>query len=132
MSGAPRPGDQLPALTKLVTQEKITRYADASGDHNPLHTDPQFASSTQFGGPIAHGMLVLSYLSELMTAEFGMRWLRGGRLKARFRGPARPGETVQVSGRIRRADDASLVCDLECRNDSGEMLITAEAEVPFA
>ncbi len=58
-------------MVKELTQEKINRYARAGGDGNPLHTDPEFAARTQFGGTIAHGLLVLSYLSEMMTAAFG-------------------------------------------------------------
>src|SRR6266542_3225267 len=94
-------GDDLLAVTKIITQEKINRYADASGDHNPLHIDPEFAMRTQFGGTVAHGMLVLAYISEMMTGAFGKWWDAAG-LKVRFRGPARPGDTVTTSGRVLR------------------------------
>ena len=119
----------LPSVTKTVTQEKINRYAAAAGDHNPLHIDPDFAASTRFGGPIAHGMLVLAYVSEMMTAAFGEAWLSSGRLKVRFRGPARPGGTVTASGRVVREDGGCAVCEVECRNQAGEVLISGEAEV---
>ena len=94
---APVAGDVLPELVKRVTQEAINRYARSSADHNPLHTDLVFATGTRFGGTIAHGMLILAYVSEALTAAYGERWLWSGRLKARFRGPARPGDTVTVS-----------------------------------
>ena len=100
-------GDDLPPLAKTITQEKIGRYADASGDHNPLHTDPEFAASTQFGGTVAHGMLVLAYLSEMLTGAFGERWVAGGRMKARFRAPARPGDTVTAAG-VSGSEQASV------------------------
>jgi 3-hydroxybutyryl-CoA dehydratase len=121
--------DLLPVVTKTITQEKIARYAKASGDHNPLHIDPAFATTTQFGGTIAHGMLVLAYLSEMMTAAFGEAWLTGGRLKIRFRGAARPGDTVTASGRVVRVEDGRTVSDVECRNQTGDLLISGEAEV---
>jgi len=123
-------GDDLPPLAKTITQEKIGRYADASGDHNPLHTDPEFAASTQFGGTVAHGMLVLAYLSEMLTSAFGERWVDGGRMKARFRAPARPGDTVTATGRVTRVDDGTVRCAAECRNQAGEVLISADVEVP--
>jgi 3-hydroxybutyryl-CoA dehydratase len=123
-------GDELPPLAKTITQEKIGRYADASGDHNPLHTDQEFASATQFAGTVAHGMLVLAYLSEMLTAAFGERWITGGWMKARFRAPARPGDTVTASGRVTRVDDGTVRCDAECRNQAGEVLISADVEVP--
>lgn len=122
-------GDELPVLTKTLTQEKINRYAEASGDHNPLHTDPAFAATTQFGGTIAHGMLVLAYISEMMTAAFGHAWGSSGTLKVRFRGAARPGDTVVASGRVVRTEAQRVVCEVESRNGRGEALISGEASV---
>jgi 3-hydroxybutyryl-CoA dehydratase len=132
-----RTGDELPIVTKALTQPKIDRYAEASGDGNPLHTDPVFAAGTQFGGTIAHGMLVLAYISELMTAAFGDRWLIHGRLKVRFRGAARPGDTVTASGRVagigateNESDGLRpVVCEVECRNQNGGVLISGEASL---
>lgn len=122
-------GDELPAITKVLSQEKINRYAEASGDHNPLHIDRAFAAKTQFGGTIAHGMLVLAYMSEVVTAAFGDRWPASGRLKVRFRGAARTGDTITASGRITRIDDVSVTCEVVCRSQAGEILISGEAEV---
>jgi 3-hydroxybutyryl-CoA dehydratase len=130
-------GEQLPAITKELSQEKINEYAEASGDGNPLHTDPVFAAGTQFGGTIAHGMLVLAYISEMMAAAFGKAWLTHGRLKVRFRGAARPGDTVISSGRITTVGSVEsdrdglrpIVCDVECRNQENEVLISGEASL---
>ncbi len=120
---------ELPSLVKQVTQEKIDRYALAGGDGNPLHTDPEFAAGTQFGGTIAHGLLLLAYLSEMMTAAFGPAWLSGGRLKVRFRAPARPGDTVTAWGSVTRRQAGRTVCLVECRNQGGDVLVAGEAEV---
>ncbi len=122
-------GTELTPVVKELTQEKINRYARAGGDGNPLHTDPEFAARTQFGGTIAHGMLLLAYLSEMMTAEFGSAWLSGGRLKVRFKAPARPGDTVSSVGRVLRVEGGRTVCEVECRNQQGETLVSGEAEV---
>ena len=121
--------DSLPVVTKTITQEKINRYADASGDHNLLHLDPAFAATTQFGGTIAHGILVLAYVSEMMMTAFGEAWLRGGRLKIRFRGAARPGDTVTASGRVVRVEGGETKCEVECRNQTGDVLVSGDAEV---
>ena len=122
-------GAALPAVTKTLTQEKIAAYSDAGGDHNPLHTDAEFAAKTQFGGTIAHGMLLLAYVSEVLTAVFGRDWAASGRLKVRFRAPARPGDTVTASGTITAVADGRTTCDIECRNGAGELLVSGEAEV---
>lgn len=122
-------GDTLPVVSKRITQEQLHRYADASGDHNPLHLDPNFAAKTQFGGAIAHGMLVLAFVSEMLTAAFGRAWLESGRMKIRFRAPVRPGETATVSGTVTKVNGSHIVCEIECRNDAGEALVSGEAEV---
>lgn len=125
-------GATLTPVTKLLTQGQINRYADASGDHNPLHLDPEFAATTQFEGVIAHGMLVLAYVSEMLTATFGASWPASGRLKVRFRGAARPGDAVTARGTIARVDGARIVCNVEAVNQSGEVLISGDAEVTTA
>ena len=90
-----------------VTQSQLAKYAEASGDHNPLHLDEVFASGTPYGKPIAHGMLVLAFVSELMVRSFGRAWLCGGRLKTRFRAPVYPGDVVKAMGRLKAHDATS-------------------------
>ena len=67
-------GTALPELVRRVTQPDINKYAEASGDYNPIHIDEQFAAATPLGGTIAHGMLVLAYRSEMLSATFGEPW----------------------------------------------------------
>ncbi len=126
-------GGGLPAVTKLVTQERIERYAEASGDFNPIHVDPEYAAATQFGGTIAHGMMVAAMASESMARAFGLDWYETGKLKLRFRAPVRPGETVTASGKVRsarrRGDARELRCAVEVRKADGEAAITGEAVV---
>jgi len=126
---APAPHDALDPVVKTVTQQKIDRYALSSGDNNPLHTDATFAAVTRFGGTIAHGMLMLAYISEMLTLAFRQAWPSSGRLKVRFRGAARPGDTVTAGGRIVRSAGGITACEIECRNQNGEILITGDAEV---
>ncbi len=125
----PAAGDILPTAVKLVTQEQLQRYAEASGDHNPLHLDPDFAAKTEFGGTIAHGMLVLAFASEMLTAAFGRAWLESGRLKIRFRAPARPGNRIVASGRVLKVEGPYVTCEIECRNGEDEVLLSGEAGV---
>lgn len=128
-----KPGDSLPTLTKLVTREAVRLYAEASGDFNPAHLDDDFASKTQFGGVIAHGMLLLAYVSEMVTQAFGSAWPEGGRLKVRFRAPAYLGDTVTTVGLVREAIEKGgmpyLECRVGCRNQRGEDLVTGEAVI---
>ena len=131
---------EVPPLSRQVTQEGIRRYAEASGDYNPIHIDEEYARTTPFGGTIAHGMLVLAYLSEMMAVAFGLDWLAGGRLKVRFRAPARPGDPLTARAEPRRArqrdgqarqvnGERVFEYGIECSNQRGEALISGTAEV---
>ncbi|MDE2836102.1 MAG: MaoC family dehydratase [Chloroflexota bacterium] len=126
MSGAPA---TLAPVERRITQERLVEYADASGDHNPLHLDEEFARGTPYGRTIAHGMLVLALVSELMTGSFREAWLRGGRLKTRFRAPVFPGDTVRATGTLKGSDGATATYDVAVTNEGGENVITGEASV---
>lgn len=128
-----RQGDNLPTVVKTITQKDINLYAEASGDFNPIHIDEAFAAQTPLGGTIAHGMLILAYISEMMTKAFGRNWCSAGKLSVRFKTPARPKDTITLSGEIdsiNHKEDASYAaCSVEARNQSGEAVITGEAVV---
>lgn len=118
-----------PAVLRL-SQAMLNQYAEASGDHNPIHTDEAFARATPMGGTIAHGMLVLSAISRMMTAAFGERWLQSGTLEVRFRAPARPNDVV--TARAKPVDGAApgrQRYNVECVNQNDELLIAGAAEV---
>lgn len=96
--------DGLPKLVRTISQAQLNAYAQASGDHNPLHLDPDFAAKTQFGGVIAHGMLTLAFISEMMADAFGRPWLETGTLNVRFKGAAYLGDQVTTRGRVTREE----------------------------
>jgi len=126
-------GATLPELVREVTQVDINRYAQASGDFNPIHIDEAFAAATPLKGTIAHGMMVLAFVSELMARTFGGIWDESGRLSVKFRIPTRPGDTLTVSGQVEAltAEDDIVwaTCALTCRNQKGEAVVTGEARV---
>jgi len=128
-----REGMALGPVTKHITQEKINLYAEASGDFNPIHVDQAFAATTPFKGTIAHGMLSLAYVSEMMTPIFGQRWLSGGKLRAKFREAARPGDTLTITGKVdcieTRENVSYANCTFECRNQKGQTVASGEAVV---
>ena len=122
------PGSELPPVARVITPERLRAYAAASGDNNPLHLDAAFAAATRFGGIIAHGMLTLAWLSEMMTAALGRPWLTGGSLRARFKGAAYLGDRVETWGRRASGDGSGYAVGV--RNSvTGEDLITGTAAV---
>ena len=122
--------ETLNQISHRVTQAQLAKYADASGDHNPLHLDEAFASTTPYGRTIAHGMLVLAFVSESMTKTFGRAWLCEGKLKARFRAPVFPGDTVTTSGTLKSTRDATATYAMTVRNQDDVDVLTADATVP--
>ena len=131
-------GDTLPTIDNTITQTQIQRYADAAGDHNPIHLDSDFATGAEFGGStldgtIAHGMMILASISEMLTVAFAEDWLRSGRLKVRFRGPVYPGETITAYGSVKRINEIDGQSELTCgggvRKDNGDIAISGDATV---
>jgi 3-hydroxybutyryl-CoA dehydratase len=126
-------GMELPRVSAVIDRESISLYAKASRDFNPVHIDPSFAAKAHFGGVIAHGMLLLSYVSRMLTAAFGQKWFDNCRLDVRFKAPARPGDEITVSGIIRDVESSQketlVFCDISCRNQGGEAVILGEARV---
>lgn len=124
--------DVLPAIEKTVSLDQIRRYSHASGDFNPVHLDEEFAAQSSFGRIVAHGMMTLAFLSEMLTAHFGVNWLSTGSLEVRFKKPAYPGDTLRTWGRVtdhKEETGHTLVkCDVALRNSAtDEDLITGTA-----
>jgi 3-hydroxybutyryl-CoA dehydratase len=130
-----RVGDALPALTKTVTQDQISAYADAARDWNPIHVDAAFATTTQFGTRIAHGMLGLGFISQMMSTAFPETWAPGGSLKVRFKAPVFPGETVNTYGEITKIEELGgrpvATCKIGCIKPDGTEAISGTALVPL-
>ncbi|MDI3339433.1 MAG: MaoC family dehydratase [Sphaerobacter sp.] len=86
-----------------ITQERVNAFADATGDHQYIHVDPERARQTFFGGTIAHGYLTLSLIPFLAQGRDGVRIDLGGRLtvnyglnRVRFPAPVRVGKRVRL------------------------------------
>ncbi|MEE8337618.1 MAG: MaoC family dehydratase [Dehalococcoidia bacterium] len=128
-------GDAAPAVepvTRLIDQARVNRYAQAANDPNPLHLETEQARNSQFGRPVAHGMLVLGVLSDAMSAAFGDRWAAGGKLKVRWRAPALPPVTVTARAQLKSVKDGVAFYDVVCEDESGQALLTGTASAPTA
>jgi acyl dehydratase len=94
-----------------ITQDRVQEFADATGDHQWIHVDPERAKAGPFGGPIAHGYLTLSLVSYLLprvwqVEGFGMG-VNYGLERLRFPAP------VPVGARVRLGADLVEVMPLE-------------------
>jgi 3-hydroxybutyryl-CoA dehydratase len=128
-------GDVLTGFERQITQDRVDAYAEASGDHNPIHLDESYASTTPFGTRIAHGMLSLALVTEMLATNFPDTWHNGGKLKVRFSAPVFPGETVVTYGEITSIDesDAGLIatCTIGCKKPDGTDAVAGRATVPL-
>jgi 3-hydroxybutyryl-CoA dehydratase len=94
-------GQEWQSLGRTITEADIVNFAGLSGDFNPIHLDHEFAASTPFHRPIAHGLLVLSIGSGLALYIPPMRTLAFvGIREWQFKGPVFIGDTVHVRTRI--------------------------------
>ncbi len=125
LSGTVTIGSELTPLARTVTQDQINTYADASGDHNPIHVDPEFARSVGLPGTIAHGLLDMAILTEAV-ARWAGGYERVASVSCRFSKPLLPGETVTCTGRVIELDDTEgiAVLELEAVSSSGERVLT--------
>jgi 3-hydroxybutyryl-CoA dehydratase len=126
------PGEDLPILRKTVTQTMINKWAEVSGDFNPLHVDPEFGKKTFFGSNIAHGPLILSFLIEMLTRCLGKPWITGGRLEnIKIVSPVLPGMNLIVGGKVTKSaflqGHNDVECDIFVQRDDGKLAVTGNA-----
>ena len=116
-------GQNLAAQSVEITREQINAYAEASGDHNPIHLDEEFARSVGLPGVIAHGMLTMGLLATWITGWAGdHRRLR--RLAVRFAGMALPGDVLTFGGRVVSVEDGIAKVEVWAENQRGERILT--------
>ena len=136
MRGYTTQGAELPTIERKITQQRIERYAHAAGDFNPIHLDHEFAATTQFGGTIAHGMMVIAFISEMMTRAYGDSWSSTGKLKLRLRAPSYPGDTLTAHGEVKSVEEgdgqAVIRCGVGVKNQDGGVVISGDASVVAA
>ncbi|MER5225687.1 MULTISPECIES: MaoC family dehydratase [Streptomyces] len=92
-----------------VTQERINTFADATGDHQWIHVDPERAKEGPFGAPIAHGYLTLSLFiplfTELLDVEGVSTKVNYGLNKVRFPSPVKVGSKIRLVGKLASVED---------------------------
>ncbi|GAB3428862.1 MaoC family dehydratase [Actinophytocola sediminis] len=94
---------------RVITQDQVDSFADATGDHQWIHTDPERAATGPFGGTIAHGYLTLSLLiplfGELLVIEDVAVRVNYGLEKVRFPAPVPVGGRVRMAGTVAAAEE---------------------------
>lgn len=116
-----------------ITEEIINQFSLISGDHNPLHTDENYAKKTKFKQRICHGMLLASYFSQLT----GM-YLPGEKClylsqNLNFLNPCFIHDTILIEGIIIRKSESTKILEIKTTifNENNLTLVSGSAKVIF-
>jgi acyl dehydratase len=94
-----------------VTQERIDTFADATGDHQWIHVDPERAKNGPFGAPIAHGYLTLSLFiplfTELLDVQGVTTKVNYGLNKVRFPSPVKVGSRIRLTAKLAEVEEVT-------------------------
>ena len=113
-----------------IKEDDIVKFAEVSGDYNPLHMDDEFASQTPFGKRIAHGALTASYISGILGNNLPGPGAIFTGLSMRFRRPVYIGDEVTVRAEVSEKNDRGnrVTLAVACIVN-GKRVITGEAQV---
>lgn len=128
-------GDSLPAFTTPpVSRLTLALYCGASGDHNPMHVDIDYAKAGGSPDVFAHGMLSMGYLGRLLT-----NWVPQQRLReygVRFTAITQVGEAITCSGTVTEVFEVNgerrARLSLQTTNQSGQVKLAGDAVVAIS
>jgi acyl dehydratase len=128
-------GDMLPPLSlPPVSRTTLALYAKASGDHNPIHIDAEFARGAGMPDVIAHGMLLMAWQGRLLTNWVPQRDLR--EFGARFTAITHVGEHITCTGRVaekaERDGERQVRIEVKTMNDAGELKVVGDAWIALS
>ena len=123
-------GDALPALAlPPLSRTTLALYAGASGDHNPIHIDIDFAQQAGVPDVFAHGMLSMAWLGRMLTGWAAQQNLR--EFSVRFSAITQVGERITCSGsvteKLERDGERLVRVEVTTANDAGEVKLVGDA-----
>jgi acyl dehydratase len=142
-------GARLPPLSKKISDsstqllyqrtfllaEKLDRRFKKYACGPNIHTDDATAQAAGLPGRVAPGILCFSFFSEMLSGLFGMNWIRGGKIKIKFRRPILIGETIICEGEVKQIFESEKkgerFAELKvwCKNARGDMVSSGSATV---
>jgi 3-hydroxybutyryl-CoA dehydratase len=117
-----------PLLLPPLTLERLHRYAQASGDFNPIHLSRAAAGAAGLKAPVAHGMFIMGQLEKLI--RFWRPACRVDRLSVHFLRPLFVGDSLTLGARVLHKSAAdTFTLRLIAENSAGEIVAMGEATV---
>ena len=125
-------GDSLPELRVTPDAGLTKRYAEASGDPNPIHFDEDFAKSVGLPGCILHGLWSMAQVARAHTDLAGGDPRSLKRLAVQFRGMGFPEQEVVVTSTVKEAGDGRVVTETVAAQGDNQIIRNAEAELDLS
>jgi len=119
--------------SRTVSESDITKFAEVSGDFNPVHMDEEFARRTHFGSRIAHGMLTASFVSAMLANQLPGPGCIYVSQSLKFKAPVRIGDTVTTRVTVTNVRTSRKLVTLKTEVFVGDALVLdgeALAHVP--
>jgi acyl dehydratase len=127
-------GDEFETGSRVIYEADLSAFSDLTGDHHPLHTDPEWAAQSPFGSRIAHGMMLLSYSVGLAPIDPDRVVALRGFDRVVFKRPVHLGDSIALRGRIQELKEVDGENGLARMlwtvvNDDGKTVLRANAEI---
>ena len=130
-------GLELPTIEQVVSQDVIDRYAVASLDYNPVHTNIEWCTRARvFGIPqtVGHGMYTMSLMTSVVVRGFGGGTARVRTIDAKFTKPVPVGSTLRCAGKVKELHPIGpgrnfVTVELLATNPAGDVMGVGAAEV---
>ncbi|MDO4219295.1 MAG: MaoC/PaaZ C-terminal domain-containing protein [Synergistaceae bacterium] len=117
----------------IITQDKLTKFRDISGDTNPLHNDEKYAKEHGFSGRVAYGLLTASLISTLGGVYLPGKYCLIQQIKSKFLLPVYIDDVLTVKGIVKELNESiqRAVIGIEIRNQHKEKVLKATLDVGF-
>ncbi len=117
------------SVSRKITEADIQKFAEVSGDFNPLHLDEEYARRTIFGSRIAHGIMAVGLISAALAQLPGVVVYLSQSVQ--FIRPVRIGDTIEAVVEVieKAAEESEVRLRTFCRNQRGEPVLEGEARV---
>ena len=118
-------------FTVQINESTINEFARISGDYNPLHMDEQYASKTQFGKRVCHGMLLASFFSRLVGMYMPGKNALYFSQTLNFQTPCFVGDKVTIEGEVIEKSQSTRIITIKttAHNQVGKCLVDGIAKV---
>ncbi|MFX1277709.1 MAG: MaoC family dehydratase [Promethearchaeota archaeon] len=128
---------QSASFTKTITEEDVMKFAEITGDYNPIHVNPEYAKTQMFGKQVAHGALSSGLISAVLgTKLFGPGILYGGQT-VKFIKPVFFGDELTAVATVKEKFTKKegklkfIICETIVKNQNGDIVTTGEGTIVF-